>query len=173
MAPESLLRIVVGLALLTLGRKLFWLFVAAAGFLAGMEIGPSVVGTRESWLVLVIAIAAGLVGALLAIAIQKIAIAIAGFLAGGYVAAVLLRNVVAAPASWGWIPYLIGGVLGAILVLVVFDWALIVLSSVSGALLVTESLKLERSVAGLVFATLAFAGILIQARLLARTHPGD
>jgi hypothetical protein len=170
MAPESLLRILVGLALLTLGRKLFWLFVAAAGFLAGMEIGPAVVGARESWLVLAIAIGAGLVGALLAIAMQKIAIAIAGFLAGGYVAAVLVRNVVAAPASWGWIPYIIGGVLGAILVLVVFDWALILLSSVSGALLVADSLKLERGVAGLVLVALAVAGIVIQARLLARSQ---
>jgi hypothetical protein len=48
-----------------------------------------------------------------------------------------------------------------------FDWALIFLSSVSGAILVSRSLPLEPKFAMLVFLFLTVLGIFVQSRFLA------
>src|ERR1700745_406302 len=73
----------IGVVILFFGRKLFWLCVAAVGFLAGIELAPHLVNEPSSLLQLAVAIVLGLLGALLAFLLQKIAIAIVGFLAGG------------------------------------------------------------------------------------------
>ena len=72
----------VGGLLLGLGRKLFWFFVAASGFVAGLYIADRVLSIRPEWLVLVIGLVLGVIGAIAAVFIQKIAIGVAGFLAG-------------------------------------------------------------------------------------------
>jgi hypothetical protein len=166
MPADAGIRILVGVALLILGRKLFWLFVAAAGFIAGFHFATRFFSGTNEWVVLAIAIAAALVGAILAIVVQKIAIAIAGFLMGGYVAIELLRGLAAAPDPWGWVAYLIGGIIGAVLVVMLFDWALIILSSVAGAVLITQSLTLSASASPLLTLGLIIVGIIVQAALM-------
>jgi len=163
-APESVIQIVAGTALLCLGRRLFWLFVGVVGFLAGMEIAGTLFRARDPSLVLTIALVAGAVGAVLAIVVQKIAIALAGFGAGAYVVGALLRHAGAPPAGWIWIACIVGGIIAAVLILSVFDWALIGLSSLSGAFLVTDTLRLRSATATLVVLGLTIAGVLIQGR---------
>src|ERR1700742_2365529 len=76
----------IGVVILFFGRKLFWLCVAAVGFAVGLQIAPLLVNEASSLLALIIALVLGLLGALLALFIQKVAIAILGFLAGGKLA---------------------------------------------------------------------------------------
>ena len=76
----------IGVVILFFGRKLFWLCVAAVGFAAGVEIAPHVVHEPSPLMALIIALVLGLIGALLALFLQKIAIAVLGFLAGGKLA---------------------------------------------------------------------------------------
>src|SRR5256712_13203956 len=76
----------IGVVILLFGRKLFWLCVAAVGFAGGVEIAPHLVHEPSPLLALVIALALGLIGALLALFLQKVAIAVLGFLAGGKLA---------------------------------------------------------------------------------------
>src|SRR5437660_12322930 len=76
----------IGAVILLFGRKLFWLCVAAVGFAAGVEITPHFVHEPSTLLALSVALVLGLIGALLAIFLQKIAIAVMGFLAGGKLA---------------------------------------------------------------------------------------
>ena len=73
-----LIFLVVGLLLLLAGRRLFWLFVAVAGFVAGVEAVPYVLPLQTELFTLVVGLAFGLLGALLAFFLQKLAIAIAG-----------------------------------------------------------------------------------------------
>jgi hypothetical protein len=84
-------RIVVGIALLTLGRKLFWLFVGVAGFVLGFGLATQFLRGQPDWIVLVIALVAGLVGVLLALFLQRLAVGVAGFIAGGYILINLLN----------------------------------------------------------------------------------
>jgi hypothetical protein len=164
-----LLAVLVGLALAFFGRQLFWLFVGGAGFAAGMVIATDLLQGQSELMVLVIAVLAGIIGALLSIFLQRLAIGLAGFVAGGYA----LMNLAAALGrqDWAWLGFIVGGVVGALLVMVLFDWALIFLSALTGALLVVDNIKLDPAISLLVFAVLLIAGILAQAAQLRRTVP--
>ncbi len=154
--------IAVGAALLLFGRRLFWLFVAALGFAAGFYLTTTVIQHPPAWLALSAGILLGVVGAVLALLLQKFAIAIAGFLAGGRLALSLAAAFIANPAAHDWITFVIGGLIGAILLLALFDWALIVLSSIEGARLVVGAIHLPESGATVALIALAAAGIVIQ-----------
>jgi hypothetical protein len=160
----------IGVVILFFGRKLFWLCVAAVGFLAGIELAPHLVNEPSSLLQLAVAIVLGLLGALLAFLLQKIAIAIVGFLAGGKLAGVIAAAFFVHHAQYSTIVFVAGGILGAILILVVFDWALIIVSSFIGANLIALQGAIELPSTGLtiVFWGLAIAGILVQAASLRR-----
>lgn len=167
----SIIRLVLGISLLTLGRKLFWLFVAAIGFEAGFFLADRLF-IRESVLALIIAILAGLAGALLALFLQKVALWLGGFLAGGYFAVTLLEVIGARPLQFelfSIIIFLVGGVIGVILIGFLFDWALIVLSSLAGAALITRVVMPASPPTGtLLFVVLFIAGVVIQAVLMRR-----
>lgn len=170
MHPAVLVNLIVGALLLILGRNLFWLFVGVAGFLLGMEFAGRVF-TGPDLTKLIVAILIGVVAAILAILFYKVAVAVGGFVVGGYLGVYLMRSIgVSAPQSLDWLPYVVGGVIGAALVLLVFDWALIVLSSLAGASLIVQSVQIRQLDPWLVFIILAAAGILIQGGILMRAR---
>ena len=157
--------ILVGVVLLFLGRKLFWLFVGAVGFVVGLEVATALFPHQPDWS-LIVGLILGLIGAVIAIFVQKIAIGIAGFLSGGYFLMTALRTWEVQAPETSWISFLIGGVIGALLMYVVFNWALIILSSISGAHLIVHPFALSHSMASLAFLTLAIIGILAQGKIL-------
>ncbi len=79
-SSTTIVGVVIGVVILFFGRKLFWLCVAAVGFAVGLQIAPLLVNEASSLLALVIALAFGVLGALLALFIQKVAIAGTRFL---------------------------------------------------------------------------------------------
>jgi len=152
--------------MLVLGRRLFWLFVGLIGFISGMRMGTHFFPGQSEWMIFAIALMAGVLGALLALFFQWLAIGLAGFLAGAYIVVRLLHV-----SGWGtpgtdWVVFLIGGILGALLIIVLFDWALIILSSLAGAGLITETVHIDRGVTTLLFIALFIVGIIVQSRLL-------
>jgi hypothetical protein len=164
-------RALVGLGLLVLGRKAFWLFVGGVGFLLGMQVATQFIQSPNRWLVLVVALAAGLFGAFLATILQHIAVGLAGFVAGGYVAwsvAGMLGWELESRTLGAWEPWLLfiaGGVLFAVLIGVLFEWALIFLSSVTGATLITQAnviRGIRPGVQALLFAVLVGTGVVVQ-----------
>ena len=161
----AILNIIVGVALLFFGRKVFWLFVAGVGFVVGMSLAANIFNGPD-WLNITIGLVVGFVAALLAVFVQHFAIGLAGFLAGGYIALQILPMF---NLEGGWIPWLgfiIGGIIGVILVGAVLDWALIILSSTAGACLVIEAFNLRDVLGFLVFITLIVMGMFFQARKL-------
>jgi len=97
-ASIPILSVVIGAVVLLFGRKLFWLCVAAIGFAAGVTLASHLVSEPTPLLQLTFAILLGFIGALLALFLQKLAIGLAGFLAGGRLAvglvATFMRSVV-------------------------------------------------------------------------------
>lgn len=162
---------IIGLVILFFGRSLFWLCVAAVGFAAGVELAPHLVHEPSPVLALTLALVLGFVGALLALFLQKIAIAIAGFFAGGKLAIAVAAAFFSQPAQYVGLTFLIGGIIGAVLLLVLFDWALIVLSAVVGAYLIQGAITLPPTGAGILFVVLVVLGVVVQAGLLRRTRP--
>src|SRR5713101_2490071 len=111
----------IGAVILLFGRRLFWLCVAAVGFAAGAEIAPHLVHEPSTLLALTVALVLGFIGALLALFLQKIAIAVAGFLTGGKLAVAIVAAFFAQHAHAFEITFLIGGIIGALLLLALFD----------------------------------------------------
>lgn len=167
--PIPILSILIGAIILLFGRRLFWLCVAAVGFAAGMELAPHLMHEPTPVLQLSVAVVFGFVGALLALFLQKIAIAIAGFLAGGKLAMALVGAFIAEGARYPGITFIIGGIIGAILLLALFDWALIVMSALVGAHLISHTIVLPPTGATLLFVGLAAIGIIVQAAAFRRT----
>jgi hypothetical protein len=162
-----ILRILAGGALIALGRKLFWLFVAGVGFFTAIELATRFLHGQPDWLVVLLALAVGLVGALLAVFFQGVAIWLAGFISGGYFTLSMLTLLGIHRAGWAWIVFLLGGVAGGVLVAIFFDWALILLSSLGGALMITQSFRfLTRPMAVIVWVGLTLIGIVFQAVIL-------
>jgi len=163
----GLISLLLGAALILTGRKLFWLFVGAIGFGVGLQFaerflqGPNVPG-------LLIGLVVGIIFALLAIFLQTVAIGAAGFFGGGYV---LLGLVTAAGLDRGllvWIAFLVGGILGVVLIGYLFDWALITLSSMAGASMIVNALELGRGLGGAILIALVIVGVVVQGALLRR-----
>ena len=160
--------LLVGAALLFFGRKVFWLFVAGAGFVVGLSLANRILQGPE-WVGVIIGLGIGFLAALLAIFLQRFAIGLAGFLAGGYLALQFLVPLFHLQHGWlPWLAFIIGGIVGVILVGIFLDWALISLSALAGATLATEALNLSGGIGLVVFVVLIAMGVLYQARELRR-----
>jgi hypothetical protein len=160
--PLPILSVLIGAFILLFGRRLFWLCVAAVGFAAGVDLAPRLVHEPSSLMALIFALVLGFFGALLALFLQKIAIAVVGFLAGGKLAVAIAAAFFVQHANYFGITFLIGGILGALLLLTLFDWALIVLSSIVGAHLIQGAIALPPSGTAILFVALAAIGIIVQ-----------
>jgi hypothetical protein len=165
-----IISVIVGAAILLFGRKLFWLFVAALGFAVGLEIAAYFMKEPPQWMTLLIALGCGVIGALLAILLQKIAIAVAGFIAGGRIAWALAATFFVEHAHYRGITFVVGGILGALLLLALFDWVLILLSSVEGAHLIGNGITLPEKGAMILFIGLAIIGVIVQGSMLRRSR---
>jgi hypothetical protein len=137
-----------------------------------LELAPRLLPEQSETMIVIVALVLALVGALVAVVATKVVLGMIGFVAGGGIAVLLLGNLgidrVIALAV-----YLIAGVIGAVLLLVLFDWTLIVLSSLAGASLIVMSverlLHIPPPIAGTVLVlVLAAFGVLIQAGLWRR-----
>jgi len=158
----------IGIVILFFGRKLFWLCVAAVGFVAGVELAPHLVTEPSPLLQLTVAIVLGIIGTLLALFLQKIAIAVFGFLAGGKLAGAIAAAFFVHYAHYSAVIFAVGGLIGAILLLTLFNWALIVISSLIGAHLIQSAIVLPPTGSTIVFLGLAVIGMVVQAASVRR-----
>ena len=164
------LEIVLGGVLLVLGRRLFWLVVAAVGFALGIFITPLLMPTSPEWMILIGGLILALFGLALALTLQKLAIGTAGFFAGAWVAAWLLRLFAIDPGKFQWLILIAGGIAGVILLATLFEWGLIWLSSLVGANLLLMGLRqilsISDTLAPMIFLGIFGLGVFLQARTL-------
>jgi hypothetical protein len=165
------INLILGAALLLAGRKLFWLFIGIIGFITGLQLASRLVSGPE-WVAVLIAVFVGIIFAVLAVFIEALAIGIAGFLAGGYILTTFTGMLGLNDGLLYWLFYGIGGIIGILLVMFLFDWALITLSSLAGASLIVQSLYPGGGAGGILFIILVLVGIVVQGLTLQREeHP--
>lgn len=168
----AILDLVIGAILLVSGRKLFWLLVAGIGFVIGVMLATRFFNGNELTMILA-GLVLGAIFALLAIFLESVAIGIAGFLGGGYV---LLSIAGMMGFDRGglssWIIFVVGGIIGVILVALLFNWALITISSLVGASMAVAAFGMTAATAGIVYVILVVAGVLIQGTTLRREEQG-
>lgn len=186
----------LGAVLLLAGRRLFWFSLGLAGFAIGLaamsyvDFPPS----APPWTPYAAAAVFGLLGFLLAIFVQRFVVGAVGFIAGGLAAIWLaatfewpvelwLTQLGLAPpvaGTWGWLLlFFIGGAALAALAGYLFEAALIVLSSLGGALLVVAVTDFDPQIDLVLLPALALLGMLAQAGTFGRSkrkavaEPGD
>ena len=161
-------RVLVGMAVLVLGRQLFWLFVAAVGFIYGMDAVGQLLRGQPDLVIVVVALVFGVACAVLAYFLEWAAVAVAGFLVGGRMEQALFSGMGWPDPQSAWLAFIIGGIIGALLIVALFDWALIILSSLIGAALIVEAAHLGPGPNLAALIALALVGIVIQAGAMRR-----
>ncbi|MEQ8952494.1 MAG: DUF4203 domain-containing protein [Gammaproteobacteria bacterium] len=167
--PLILLAGASGLIMLFFGRRFFWRYIGLLGVLVGLQLAAEFIPGQPRGVAFAAAIGLGVLMALLAIALQYVAVALAGFV-GGIYAGYQLLNIFPAidTTSIPEILFLIPGVIGALFCLLLFNPGLIVLSSLTGAAILTQLFPLEALVQTLLFFVLASIGIVFQATMYVR-----
>ncbi|MGD8603265.1 MAG: DUF4203 domain-containing protein [Anaerolineales bacterium] len=158
----DLLQVAIGASLVAFGRRLFWVFVAGVGFVVGLQLALRFLPGIEDWVSLGVALLAGLVGAILVSFLQRLAIGAAGFFAGWQIAMYLIDLLRIDLGNLDWVGGIVGGLIGIVLIALLFDWALIFLSSIVGAIAIVDVFELNSTMHLLLLVILALAGILIQ-----------
>ena len=163
----AVLNVMLGTGLLVGGRKLFWLLVGALGFLVGLEVAARFT-MRSELLFIITSLALGLVFALMAVFLESVAIGVAGFVGGG----LALMRLVALLSGTGSVPrlftFILGGVIGVILVVWLFNWGLIVISAVAGASMIVAGIPMRTADRPFVSIALVLIGLAIQGVALQR-----
>ena len=159
----NIFSIIIGLLLLVTGRKLFWIFVGAMGFAGGYDAAGYLLAGQSETTIFIAGIAVGCLGIVLALAFQRLAIFLAGCVGGGVLAGHIF--LMASPDS-GSFPFLVafavGAFLGGLLIGITFPLALIILSSLVGAMLVANGLPVDPQTQTLIFIGAAIFGFIAQ-----------
>lgn len=162
-SPSSLVLLAIGVGLLFAGRKLFWLLVAAAGFLAGVLLADAYFSFDSDAARLSVGLLAGGMAAGLAFFLKRIAIGAAGAVLAGYGVYSQLSLGGQAPEGWHWLLILGAGLIGLMISELLVDFGLIFLSAVAGATLILEAASPEDVAARWLFLGLVIVGSAVQA----------
>ena len=150
---------VIGGILLFLGRELNFLFAAAMAGLIGFRLLPLLPSQWPSWSHVAFLLTLAVIAALLVLLNERFGYFLSGFLAGGFFLAEYYS-----PGTTGipWLPFLIGGVIGALILGLLTEWGLIIVSAAIGAAYVLNLFRLDPTVEILIGAGLFIIGALTQ-----------
>lgn len=157
------IRGIIGGIVLFLGRELNFLFAGAMAFLVAVRLTPMLPSQWPDWTEWAFMIGLAVIAALLTFVDDRGGFAISGFLAGGYVAAEWVTpNMLVIPV----VPFFVGAILGALILGLFTDWALIVLSSLIGGYYLTTLFRMAEMPRILITAGLIIIGAVTQAILM-------
>ncbi len=163
---DSLILFVLGLVILLFGQRLVILLIAVAAFYITAQAAKKYFGDASRTTVLVLASLAGIATGVFTKMFRNIAIGIAGYTIAGFVLS-------SHAGSWGLVKpenerfvFVLGGVLGALLVAFALDAGLRIISSILGAVLVVQYFQLEAEISKWLALLLALIGFFIQAGLI-------
>jgi hypothetical protein len=164
MQTISIIQAVFGIAMLSFGRRLYWLFVGGIGFAIGFSLASRFLDDSSIWTLLLIGLVGGFLAGMAAVLMNRLVLGIAGFLVGGYLAIKLIELISVNIDAPTWLVFLIGAAIGALLVAFLFDWALILLTSLLGAGLLVQLLNTSDQLSLVLIAVLMVVGVFIQGR---------
>lgn len=170
MSTVTLVSLIAGLLLLLAGKKAFWFFLALAGIAVAITFLPRVLPDLDRQTLLIVSVAAGVLGGILAFALSKFLVWVGGFLAGGYLGIVAWQMIAHGPA-FPWVAGIVGGILGMLAAKVLFTSVLVLASSAIGAALLVHVSGLDGTPGLAALVILTAAGIIVQGKLWPRPSP--
>lgn len=154
---------IIGAIILFLGRELNFLFAAGMAALISFRLVPLLPPARPSWADSAFIVGMAVLAAVLVLINERAGYFISGFLAGGYVMSEYYApGVMVIPI----LPFIVGGVLGSIILGVFTEWALIAVSSVIGAIYLTGMFLFNDVARTLLTAGLVIIGALVQVLIM-------
>lgn len=155
----SLIRGAAGVMILFLGRELSFLFSAAMAAFLGFRLTPLLPSSWPSWSDTAFVLTLAVVAAILTIINERAGFYVCGFLIGGYV-----LTEIYAPNGLGipLLPFFVGSVLGAVIIGLLTDWAMILVSTFIGTYIIYGSLPMVGTAKTLVSAGIFLVGALVQ-----------
>jgi hypothetical protein len=154
-----IIRGVIGGILLFLGRELNFLFAAAMAALIGFRLVPLLPANRPSWADIAFVLALAVIAALVVLLNERLGYFVSGFLAGGYF---LAEYYSPGGGLLPWLPFIIGGVIGSLILGLLTEWALILVSAAIGARYVLNLFRLNSTAEILIGSGLFIIGALTQ-----------
>ena len=153
----------IGAVVLFLGRELNFVFAGAMAFLIGQRLTPLLPSQWPGWADYAFMVGLGILAAALALINERGGFVLSGFLAGGYVMAEWYTpDLLVIPV----IPFILGGVVGALVLGLFTEWALIILSSLIGGYYLTSLFRLAPTPRVLITAGLILIGAVAQAIIM-------
>ena len=154
-----IIRGALGGILLFLGRELNFLFAGGFAAMLALRVVPLLPSSWPHWGdIAFILVMAGIAAAIPALN-ERAGYVLSGFLAGGfYLADYYVPGFIAIPI----LPFLVGGAVGGLVMGALTEWALMIVSSLIGAIYVMELFTLSRTLELVLTGGLFFAGALTQ-----------
>jgi hypothetical protein len=149
--------------LLFLGRELNFLFAAAMAGLIGLRLTPLLPPQWPGWTDYAFIGALALIAAAITLINERVGYFLSGLLAGGYF---LVEYYEPGVLTFPLLPFIVGAMIGSILLGIFTEWALMVVSSLIGAYYVTNLFTLSPTAEILVGSGLFIIGALTQVILM-------
>lgn len=163
-------RVIIAGILLFLGRELNFLFAAGMAILIGFRLTPLLPPQWPGYYHYIFIGLLGLIAAVFAIINERVGYVLSGFLAGGYI---LVEYTAPGVLTVPLLPFILGGVIGALILGIFTEWAMILVSCLIGAYYVTTFFSLHPTAEILVGSGLFIIGALTQAILMRMEKQSD
>ena len=159
----DVVRGVIAGVLLFLGRELNFLFAAAMAAFIGLRLTPLLPSQWPGWADFAFMGLLAVIAAVITLINPRVGYFLSGFLAGGYF---LIEYFQPGVPTFSWLLFLIGGVIGSLIIGIFTEWALMVVSCLVGAYYVTNLFTLSSTAEILVGSGLFIIGALTQVILM-------
>ena len=157
------IRGVIAGILLFLGRELNFLFAAAMAGLIGLRLTPLLPPQWPGWSDYAFIGALAILAAAITLINERVGYFLSGFLAGGYF---LVEYYEPGVLTLPLLPFIVGAVIGSLIIGIFTEWALMIVSCLIGAYYVTNLFTLSPTTEILVGSGLFIIGALTQVILM-------
>ena len=159
----TVIRGVIAGILLFLGRELNFLFAAAMAGLIALRLTPLLPSQWPGWSDYAFMGLLAVAAAVITLINERVGYFLSGFLAGGYF---LMEYYEPGVLTFPLLPFIVGAVIGSVIIGIFTEWALMVVSCLIGAYYVTNLFTLSPTAEILVGSGLFIIGALTQVILM-------
>ena len=155
----TILRGVIGAIILFLGRELNFVFAGGIAALFAFRVLPMLPDSWPAWADTAFIIGVAVIAAAITMINEKFGYYVSGFIGGGYF---LIEYFAPGGSNIPLIPFFVGSVIGAFIMGIFTEWAMMVISCVAGAYLIADLFTLRTEAKMLVSGGLFMLGALVQ-----------